>query len=120
VNGELATLFVWQRDNVVVAGVTGELDVSNAGTIEAAIAAEAGNDAAGLVLDLAGLQFMDSSGVHLLFHLSQRLAVRGRRMAVIAPPGCASRRVLELSGPEPARWIHDDEDAAIAAVLTGR
>jgi anti-anti-sigma factor len=120
VKGELASLFVWQRDSVVVAGVTGELDVSNAGAIEAAIVAAVGNDAAGLVLDLAGLQFMDSSGVHLLFRLSQRLAVRGRRMAVIAPPGGASRRVLELSGPEPARWIHDGEDTAIAAVLAGQ
>lgn len=117
---QLASLFVWQRDNVVVAGVAGELDVSNAVTMEAAISAEVGNAAAGLVLDLAGLEFMDSSGVHLLFHLWRRLSLRGRRLAVIAPPGSPARRVLELSGPETTRWIQDSEDAAIASVLTTR
>jgi anti-anti-sigma factor len=117
---ELANLFVWQRDGVVVAGVTGELDVSNAAPLELAIARQLGVDAAGLVLDLAGLEFIDSSGVHLLFHLWQRLSLRGRGMAVIAPPGSPARRVLELSGPEPGRWIHDSEDAAIAAVLGSR
>jgi anti-anti-sigma factor len=114
---ELANLFVWLREDVVVAAVTGELDVSNAGALEQAIVLEVGNDAAGLVLDLAGLEFMDSSGVHLLFHLADRLAVRGRRLAVIAPVGSPPRRVLELSGREPHSWIHDGEDAALAAVL---
>ena len=69
------------------------------------------------MLDLAGLTFMDSSGVHLLFHLAERLATGGRRLAVIAPRGSAPRRVLELSGPEANRWIDDSEDAAVAAVL---
>jgi anti-anti-sigma factor len=114
---ELANLFIWHREDVVVAALTGELDVSNAGALEQSILLEVGNDAAGLVLDLAGLRFMDSSGVHLLFHLADRLAVRGRRLAVIAPEGGAPRRVLELSGPAPHSWIHDGEDAALAAVL---
>jgi anti-anti-sigma factor len=114
---ELASLFVWRRGEVVVAALTGELDVSNAAALEREIVLEVGNDAAGLVLDLAGLAFMDSSGVHLLFHLAERLAVRGRRLAAIAPIGGPARRVLELTGPEPRRWIHDDEDAALAAVL---
>ena len=114
---ELANLFVWHREDVVVAALTGELDVSNAGGLERAIVLEVGNDAAGLVLDLAGLEFMDSSGVHLIFHLADRLAVRGRRLALIAPEGSAPRRVLELSGPEPQGWIHEREDDALAAVL---
>lgn len=116
---ELANLFMWRREGVVVAGVTGELDVANAEALERAIAAEVPNDAPGLVLDLAGLSFMDSSGIHVLFHLARRLAEHDQRIAVIAPPGSAPRRVLELSGPEPQSWIHDLEDQAIAAVLAG-
>jgi anti-anti-sigma factor len=114
---DLASLFVWHRGEVVVAAITGEMDVSNAEALEQAIVPEVGNEAAGLVLDLAGLTFMDSSGMHLLFHLAERLAAGGRRLAVIAPAGGAPRRVLELSGPEAKGWIHDGEDAAIAAVL---
>jgi anti-anti-sigma factor len=113
---ELASLFVWHREAVVVAAIAGELDIANAGELEGEIAQAVGNDADGLVLDLAGLTFMDSSGVHVLFHLAERLRTSGRRMAVIAPPGSAPRRLLELSGPEPQSWIQDSEDAAIAAV----
>jgi anti-anti-sigma factor len=113
---DLANLFLWQSGDVVVAGITGEIDVSNADAIERAIVAEVTNEAAGLVLDLAGLSFMDSSGVHVLFHLSERLAVRGQRLALILPPDSPPRRVLELSGPEAPGWIHESEDAALAAV----
>jgi anti-anti-sigma factor len=114
---DLANVFVWSRDGVVVAGVTGEIDVSNAGELEHAIAAEVDQDAAGLVVDLAGLEFMDSAGVHLLFALARRLGQRGLGFALVLPPDSLPRRVLELSGAEPERWLHATEDSAVAAVL---
>jgi anti-anti-sigma factor len=114
---DLANLFVWRHDRVVVAGVTGEIDVSNAAQLESAIAGELGRDTAGLVVDLAGLEFMDSSGVHLLFGLARRLAQRGLGFALVLPADRLPRRVLELSGPQPGRWMHTTEEAAIAAVL---
>ena len=116
---DLANLFVWRRDNVIVAGITGEVDVSNAQDLEDQIGAELSNASVGLVVDLGGLTFMDSSGVHLLFGLAQRLRYRNLGFAVVLPPASPPRRVLELSGPEPTRWIHDSEDDAIAAVLAG-
>jgi anti-anti-sigma factor len=114
---DLANLFIWQRDNVVVAGVTGEIDVSNAAELERAVSAEIVRETAGLVMDLGGLEFMDSSGVHMLFHLARRLEGRGLGFALVLPPESIPRRVLELSGPHPRRWIHPTEEAAIAAVL---
>jgi anti-anti-sigma factor len=114
---ELANLFVWRRDGVVVAGVTGEIDDSNATQLELAIAGEIDRESAGLVVDLAGLEFMDSSGVHLLFGLARRLAQRGLGFALVLAPDSLPRRVLELSGPEPEHWMHATEEAAIAAAL---
>jgi anti-anti-sigma factor len=115
---EMASLFVWRRDGVIVAAITGEIDVSNADGLEHQIGAELSNESAGLVVDLGGLTFMDSSGVHLLFGLAQRLRFRSLGFAVVAPAGSPPRRVLELSGPEPTRWIHDTEEAAAKAVLS--
>jgi anti-anti-sigma factor len=114
---DLASVFVWRREGVLVAAVTGEIDVSNAAELERAIAGELDDDAAGLVVDLAGLEFMDSSGVHLLFALARRLAQRGLGFALVMPPETLPRRVLELSGPEPEGWLHATEEAAIAAAL---
>ena len=114
---DLANLFVWRREGVVVAGVTGEIDVSNAAELERAIAGELDDGAVGLVVDLAGLEFMDSSGVHLLFGLGRRLAQRGLGFALVLPPDSLPRRVLELSGPEPVNWIHATEEEAIAAAV---
>jgi anti-anti-sigma factor len=113
---ELANVFIWQREGIVVAGVTGEIDVSNAPDLERAVAGELTRDTAGLVMDLGGLDFMDSSGVHLLFHLARRLERRGLGFALVLPADSIPRRVLELSGPWAQRWIHGSEDAAIAAV----
>jgi anti-anti-sigma factor len=114
---ELASVFVWRRENVVVAAITGEIDVSNAGELEESVAGAVDEAAAGLVLDLAGLKFMDSSGVHMLFALARRQRVRRRGFALVLNEDSAPRRVLELSGPEPMRWVHSTEEAAIAAVL---
>jgi anti-anti-sigma factor len=113
---DLANLFMWRRGDVVVAGVTGEIDIANADTLEQAIAGQVDQQAHGLVLDLAGLRFMDSSGVHLLFHLLRMLSQRGQGLAIVMPRGTPPRRVLELSGPDLRSRIHESEDAAIAAV----
>ena len=114
--GELANLFMWRRDDVVVAGVTGEIDVANADALEQAICAQIDLPAHGLVLDLGGLRFMDSSGVHMLLHFIEALRARGQGLAIVMPRGSPPRRVLELSGPELRTRLYETEDAAIAAV----
>ena len=60
---------------VVVARLVGELDLATVGEAGAVLAA-AGNDS--LVLDLAGLTFLDSAAVHLLFRLVKRFHDHGR------------------------------------------
>jgi anti-anti-sigma factor len=112
---DLASLFVWRRDGVVVAAITGEIDISNARTLERDIVAELSDDDAGLVLDLGGLTFLDGSGVHLFYRLDDRV----RAFAIVLAEDALPRRVLDLSGSRPATWSHPTEDAAIAAVIGG-
>jgi anti-sigma B factor antagonist len=116
---DIASLFVWRRRRVVIAAITGEIDISNARSLESSIVGELDPDAAGLVVDLAGLTFLDGSGVHLLYRLHDRVRGRGLGFALVLADDSPARRVLELSGPRPARWIHASEDDAIAAVLSG-
>jgi anti-anti-sigma factor len=115
-----ASLFTWRRDGVVVTAITGEVDIANARGLERLIVNALDDDAAGLVVDLAGLGFLDGSGVHLLYSLDDRLRGDGRGFAIVLPDSTPPRRVLDLSGPRPATWIHATEEEAIAAVLRAR
>jgi anti-anti-sigma factor len=117
---DIASLFTWRRDGVVVAAITGEIDISNAREFEQAIVAELGDDTRGLVVDLAALTFLDGSGVHLLYALAERLSGRGLGFAIVLPEASPPLRVLALSGDRPQDWIHTTEDDAIDAVLEHR
>ncbi len=71
----------------------GELDASNAATLSEAIQSEVdrGGD---LTLDLAGLAFMDSTGIQVLVRTAQSLEGRGN--LILVSPGNLVRRILEL------------------------
>ena len=113
---DLATVRIRRRGEVVLATVDGELDVSNTGGLLDELTGAVENSTRGLVLDLSGLEFLDSSGVHMLYDLAERLSNRQQGFAVVVPPGSPPRRTVELSGVEPARWLHADQPSALAAL----
>jgi anti-sigma B factor antagonist len=65
---ELARLDTAVRGSVLLAVLSGEVDISNASMLEQRIAAAAG-DLRPLVVDLTEVTFLDSAGVRLLNHL---------------------------------------------------
>jgi anti-anti-sigma factor len=83
-------------DGVVVAAMPDEIDLANARGITSMVAAAVPNEAVGLVLDLSGTSYLDSSGVHLIFDLADRLAARQQSLVLAVPEGANVRRVLEL------------------------
>ena len=83
-------------DGVVVAALPEEIDLANARGITSLVAAAVPNEAVGLVLDLSGTTYLDSSGVHLIFDLADRLGARQQRLVLAVPETSNVRRVLEL------------------------
>jgi anti-sigma B factor antagonist len=73
-------------DNVVVAHLEGEIDMSNADDLGAAITARVSSDAAGLVLDVDAVEYLDSAGIHVMFELRDRLARRGQEIRLVVGP----------------------------------
>ena len=69
-------------EGVVVARLEGEVDMSNASELGAAITASVPSDARGLVLDLAAVDYVDSAGIHVFFELRERLTRRGQEIRV--------------------------------------
>jgi anti-anti-sigma factor len=81
---------------VVIAPIVGEMDASNASHVENQLTTAVPNSAPGMVLDLSGLSFVDSSGVELFFRLGERLEDRRQRLAVALPEGAPVKRVFEI------------------------
>jgi anti-anti-sigma factor len=95
---ELATIEVVELGDVVRVRLVGELDPSNAIDVQERIAALMPNGATGMVLDLSGVAYLDSSGIRTLLTLVGRFRWRGQRLLLVAPEGSQVRRVLELTG----------------------
>jgi anti-anti-sigma factor len=112
----LVGLEIEERGDVVVARVTGELDIAGAARTGERIADAVPTSALGLVVDLTELEFIDSSGIAMLFGLARRLGSRRQQLGVAAPPGGPVGRVLEIVEFERAAPVHDEVDAAVAEI----
>ena len=85
-------------DGVVVARLEGEVDMSNATELGAAITASIPSDARGLVLDLGDVGYVDSAGIHVLFELRERLTRRGQDIRLVLATDSPVATALEYAG----------------------
>jgi anti-anti-sigma factor len=111
----LASVTRREDDGLVIAIVEGEIDASNATEIGRELG-DLSNRVLGLVVDLARVGHLDSTGIALLYELQIRLGRRGQGLAVVAPTGGAARRVLELTAFDTRAQVTDDLDAAVTGV----
>jgi anti-anti-sigma factor len=111
---ELVQLEIEERGEVVVARVAGELDIAGASSTGETIGESVPTSAHGLVVDFTELDFIDSSGIAMLFGLARRLGSRRQELAVVARAGKAVARVLEIVEFQRAAPIHETLDDALA------
>lgn len=114
--GGLVGLEIEEQGDVVVARVTGELDVAGAAGTGERIAAAVPTSARGVVVDFTELEFIDSSGIAMLFGLVRKLGNRRQELCVVAPAGEPVARVLEIVEFTRAAPIHSDIEAAVAEI----
>ena len=112
-------LDIRSEGDVVVARLRGEIDLANAKAIGSLVTGAVPNDASGLVLDLSAVTYLDSSGVHLVFDLSERLSARQQRLALVVPDGSRIRRVLDLVNVRAVLAVKQAADEGVEAVRTG-
>jgi anti-anti-sigma factor len=115
---DLVEVQIEQRegDDVVVARLTGELDISGADSTGQRIAEAVPSSARGVVVDMSDLDFIDSSGVAMLFALARRVGSRRQELRVVAPEGQPVARVLEIVEFDRAAPVHPDVDSAVAEI----
>ena len=115
----LADVQLSSRDGAVIARVTGEIDMSNAGELRTAITDATANDCLGVVLDLGEVDYVDSAGIHLLYRLGESLRNRGQTLRVVIPPESAASDALRLSGVSRHAEIVEGLDDGVRAVASG-
>lgn len=111
---------VQRRRHVSIVQPRGELDLATAETLRITLdtavaetlsaAVDGVENRARLVLDLRGLSFIDSSGVHLLVALDQRAQRDGFQLTLLAPAApvdraiqmCGLGQVLPFVAPDDA------------------
>ena len=85
-----------EQDHVVIAP-RGELDMATVGAVEQELRRQLDSGCRTLVLDLAGLSFMDSTGLHLVARWSAEASRDGFAFQ-LEPGPPAVQRVFELAG----------------------
>jgi anti-sigma B factor antagonist len=103
--GELALDSVMEGPIAVLAA-RGELDMAGAMTLDAAVERLAGEPGVeGIVLDLSGVSFMDSSGLRAVMVADRRASGEGLRFALVRG-GEPVHRVFDITRmTERLKWV---------------
>ena len=93
-----ATVTLASHPERLEVSIDGEVDIANGASIRELLASHLDTAHDDVVVDLSGLDYIDSAGLNVLLDLRSRLATHRRRLHLLAPPGSAARRILILSG----------------------
>jgi anti-sigma B factor antagonist len=105
-----------ERDGrTVVVSLTGELDLYNADQVREALLACCEETPERLVVDLADVEFVDSTALGVL--VEARSQMENRRAFLLAAPGVETRRALEISGLDRHFSVHATLDEALAVAV---
>jgi anti-sigma B factor antagonist len=97
-----------EGDEVTVA-LVGEVDMSNEAALGAALAEVVGMTPARIVIDLAGVSYLDSSGVRCLLNAAKHAAAGGSELVVCRPAGIVLR-VMKICGVDEVLLGRSDGD----------
>lgn len=101
-------------DGVSVVAVKGEIDVYTAPRLRDRITDLVGSGAYRIVVDLEGVEFLDSTGLGVLVGGLKKVRAHGGSLQLV----CTQERLLKIfriTGLAKVFAIHDDLDSAIAA-----
>jgi anti-sigma B factor antagonist len=107
---------VERSDGAVVVRLTGELDLHNAPAIRKALFALAEEKPNRLIIDLADVEFMDSTALGVLVEARTKLV--NRRAFLLASPGLETHRALQISGLAQHLSVHESVESALHAPVT--
>ena len=114
-SAQLADVSFEREGSIAIAHLSGEVDMSNATSVRQRIAELITPDDDAVILELSGLAFIDSAGLHAVFELGAVLAERRQRLLVSIQPGGHVERTVGIVGLPRAVSVHASPNEAIEA-----
>lgn len=112
----IADVEVREGVRAVIARLTGELDLSNAGNVSGALAEAIPNSVLALIVDLTDVEYLDSAGIHLIYELREKLRTRGQVLRLVIPTDSVAGDALRLAGVTGHVESSPTVDAALAGL----
>jgi anti-sigma B factor antagonist len=100
-------------DGACIVKLGGELDLYNADNVREALSGAVADSAERVVVDLAEVEFIDSTALGVL--IEARTKLRNRGAFLLAAPGLETRRALQISGLDRHFAVHDSVPDALSA-----
>jgi anti-anti-sigma factor len=97
----------------LIVHVTGEVDMSNAEEVGATVIRATPNEAQGVVLDLSGVEYLDSAGIYVIYRMRASLQARGQSLILVIPPTSPVHDSLRLAGAERPGEVADAVEDAL-------
>ena len=105
-----------RHNDVVIARLSGEIDLANTPTVSATILEAVPNDAFGIVIDLADVRYIDSVGIRMLFTFVRSLHASRQGMAIAVPADSPVRSLLKITHLDEATELRATVDEAVEAL----
>jgi anti-sigma B factor antagonist len=99
-----------RREGQTRMALVGELDIASAPRFEEGLAEAEGDTPGTLVLDLRGVEFIDSTGLRAVIAADERAKSTGRRLVIVRGPA-AVERVFTVTQLDQRLEIIDDPDS---------
>ena len=107
---------VESRNAVIRIALTGELDLASAPVLKDLLSQAEGDGSAAIMLDLRGVTFIDSTGLHAFVRARKRAQENGHRLILVGANEQA-RKLFELTGTE--SLLDGEEAVSVLDQFTG-
>jgi anti-sigma B factor antagonist len=111
----LFALDVSERDGATVLAVTGEVDVATAPQLRQEAVRLAGSGGSRLVIDLSGVDFLDSTGLGVIVGVLKRVRTHGGELAIAGAENHV-RKVFDITRISDVLAMYDTVDEACAGL----
>lgn len=106
-NDQLVSIQIEQSNGLLLVRLSGEIDLSNSDQLHQQLES-AVEGWPRVVIDLAGIEYLDSQGLRLIKQLCAKAGREGTELQFVTPPDSFARQVLDMAHMSDYTEIRDN------------